>query len=181
MKIMAITLLRSRSWVILFLALFIAGCGFHLRGMAPLPPNIKVIGLQSINPYGSLTQLLKQILPSLGAQIVPVTDNPPIILAIDSDTFGTDSTVQSASSSTQQYTMTYVVVYHVEDAKGNTLFGPKQIHLSEIYSVNQNQVLSTDSVQQNTEHDLQQQAVIQIVTQLGSTSAQQALAKVASK
>lgn len=168
--------LRNRFWIIALCAALIAGCGFHLRGIAPLPSNVKVIGLKSVTPYGSLSQLLKQILPSLGAQIVPLSDNPPVILAIDSDTFSTDSTVQSASSSTQQYTMKYVVVYHVEDAKGKVIFGPKEVHLSEIYSVNQNQVLSTDSVQQNAEHDLQQQAVMQILTQLGSTSAQQALA-----
>lgn len=164
----AMTLLTS-------MAFLLAGCGFHLRGTPPLPPSIHEVGIQSSQPYGPLTLELTQILNAMHIQVTPLTQHPPLVLVVDDETFTSNTTTQSASSSTQQYIMYYTVVYHLADGKGNTIYGPKTIRVSEPYSVNQNQVLSTGSVEQSIQQELEQEAVYQIIQQLGSQDAQNAL------
>lgn len=165
-------------WLISLLAsmtLLLTGCGFHLRGNPPLPPNLHEISIQSSQPYGPLTLQLTQIFRSMHIQVVPPTQHPPVTIVIDSESVSNNTTIQSASSSIQQYIMYYTVVYHLVNAKAETIYGPKTITLSEPYSINQNQVLNTDSVQQSLEQELQQQVVYQIIQQLGSQDAQVAL------
>jgi LPS-assembly lipoprotein len=157
------------------MALLLTGCGFHLRGAPPLPPSFHEIGIQSSQPYGQLTLQLTQILNAMHVKVVPLTQHPAVVLVIDSEVFTSDTTTQSASSSTQQYIMYYIVTYHLANATGGTIFGPRTLKLSEPYSVNQNQVLSTGSVQQSLQQELEQEAVYQIIQQLGSQDAQTAL------
>lgn len=156
------------------LALLLTGCGFHLRGAPALPPNIHTMGIQSGSPYDNLTLQLTQVISSMGIKVVPVSEHPPLVMVIDNQVFSTNSYTQSASSSTQQYIMYYNIAYHITNGSNVTILGPKTITLSETYSLNQNQVLSTDSVEQSIQQQLQQDAVFQIITQLGSQDAQTA-------
>ncbi|NNM59155.1 MAG: hypothetical protein HKM04_05010 [Legionellales bacterium] len=162
--------------LVLSFTLFLSGCGFHLRGAPPLPPNLHRLGVQSNAPYGALTQNLTQVLKSIGLIISPANEHPPLSLVIDSESFSSTSYTQSSSSSTEQYIMYYTVTYHLINSKSESIWGPKVIKQSQIYSLNQNQVLSTDTVQQSVELQLQQDAVYQIIAQLGSSDAQAAIA-----
>ncbi|MBY0544891.1 MAG: hypothetical protein K2Q14_05000 [Gammaproteobacteria bacterium] len=155
--------------------LLLSGCGFHLRSNPPLPSNLHEMAIQSASPYGKLTQLLTSILTQMGVNIIPAIQKPPLTLVIDSEAFSSNSYTQSSSSSTEQYIMYYTIIYHLANAKGVSIFGPKVVRLAQQYSLNQNQVLSTDSVEQSVQSQMQQDAVYQIITQLGSTDAQVAL------
>lgn len=169
--------LKWHNAALIAMTLFLSGCGFHLRGAPPLPPNLKSLAVQSNAPYGPLTQNLTQVLSSIGLTIIPANEHPQLSIVIESEAFSSTSYTQSSSSSTEQYIMSYTVSYHLSDSKNATIWGPKVIKLSQIYSINQNQVLSTDSVQQSIQSQLQQEAVYQLISQLGSLDAQTALAK----
>jgi LPS-assembly lipoprotein len=163
----------------LFICL-LAGCGFHLRGSLPLTTELKVLAINSANPYGTLTLQLKQILQSMGAQIVPEESHPALTLFIDNESFTETSITQSASFSVQQYMMVFTVTYHLTDKKGNAIYSPKPVIVKQLYSVNQNQVLSTDAQLQTLQQEMQQTAVYQILSQLNSVEAKTALAKITS-
>lgn len=144
---------------LLAIGLVVSGCGFHLRGSLPLSTDLKILAINSSSPYGPLTLQLKQILKSMGAQVVATENHPPITIYIDNEGFTQNSVTQSASFSVQQYMMFYTVNYHVVDKAGRTIFGPKTITIKQLYSVNQNQVLSTDAQLQNLQQQMQQTAV----------------------
>lgn len=164
------------SFIVLLLGItLLTGCGFHLRGAAPLPPNIKSISLHSATPYSLLMQELKEIFVSMKIAVVTPTEHPDLILVIDSETFSSTSLVQSASSSTEQYIMYYTITYHLDDAKNQSIWGPKNLRLSQTYSINQNEVLTTGTIEQTIQQQLQQEAAGRIIVQLGSVDAQKAL------
>ena len=58
----------------ILLTLFLAGCGFQLRGQADLPPELAVVYIQSIQgtglPPGVLSRRLQTVLVGSGVRVV---------------------------------------------------------------------------------------------------------------
>ena len=166
--------LMKITWLFI-LTLSLTACGFHLRTQPPLPPEFKTLYIKSDDPYGQLTLQLEQILQSMGVKIVDTSKEAPVTLKIFNEQYTTSILSESASSSTKQYTLYLVVQYEILNNKGKILFGPKTVKEQSNYTVNENQVSSTDTQQASLKEEMQRDAVFSILMQLGSKDAMSAI------
>lgn len=148
--------------------LLITACGFKLRNEKPLPPELRVLAVESGTPYGLLTIQLKQLIRSLGVRIATDPTEAQMTLRIFDEAYRTITLSQSASASTKEYTMFFEVQFQLQDTKGKVLFGPRKIVASRNYMVNTDQVLSSTTEQETLQKEMQRDAVYQILNQLSS-------------
>ena len=165
------------SMLLLMTVITVAGCGFHLRGQtAPLPKELKTLYIDSGSPYGTLTLTLKQILRSLGTNIVKNPQDAPITLRIFHELFTSATFSESASTKTKQYIMHYTFDFQLQDNQQNIIYGPKSIATQQIYTVNEETVLSSNNEEAMVRNEIQHNAVYLLLAQLSADAVQQALA-----
>ncbi|HHA19376.1 MAG TPA: hypothetical protein ENK70_06695, partial [Methylophaga sp.] len=76
-------MMRSQSSVfIIFMLIMLAGCGFHLRGTAIIPDDLKVIYIQGVDTNKSLGLELKNSLIRNGVTVVNDYQKDSAILTI---------------------------------------------------------------------------------------------------
>ena len=170
-----------KTTLLFLLTLSLSACGFHLRKQPPLPPELKTLYLQSEQPYELLTLQLTQILQSMGVTLVDTPKEAPVTLKIFNERYTTSVLSESASSSTKQYTLFLTVQYEMLGTNGKVLFGPKTVKEQSNYTINENQVSSTNTQQNALKEEMQRDAVFSILMQLGSTDAINAVSGKANK
>lgn len=159
---------RIATFFLIGLVLLIAGCGFKLRSEKPLPPQLHSLYLVSSVPYGLLTLQLKQVIQSLGVQLIADPKEAQVTLRIFGENYITKTLTQSASASTKEYTLYYQVQFQLEDKAGKIIYGPKLITTFRNYMVNDEQVLSSTVEQQSLQAEMQRDTMYQIINQLSS-------------
>ena len=92
-------------------------------------------------------------------------------LEIRGETTSTDTLSQSASSSTTQYVLYYTVTYAITRQDGTVVFGPKTVSNQRNYTVNQAQVLSSNSQVTALTEEMQHDAISLMFDQLSSKQA----------
>jgi outer membrane lipopolysaccharide assembly protein LptE/RlpB len=98
-----------------------------------------------------------------------------VTLRIFDKNFSTSVLSESASSSTKQYILHLAISYQLQNAQGQILYGPKTLHNQRDFTVNENQVLSTDQHQQMLSIEMERDAVFMLLMQLGSPEVATAL------
>ena len=161
--------------ICILLCLILAGCGFHLRGHEPLPPQLHVLYIQSDNPYGAFTKLLNRTLHGIGIILAKSSKDAPYTLQIISETSNQELTSQGASGQLSTYLLTYSVVYQLLDVHGRVISGPTTVTASRSYSAAANQILGDTNVQSSLKSDMQLDAVVQLLNHLRSRNSVQAL------
>lgn len=171
-----ITLSRHvRYLCILMMLSLVTACGFHLRTQAIFPTALNPLYVQSSDPYGALTLELKQILRSQGIQLVEHRKEAKYTLEIRNQSTSTSTLSQSASSSTTQYILYYNLTYAITKQDGTVAFGPKTITSQRNYTVNQAQVLSSNTQVDALTTEMQHDTISLMFDQLSS---QQALSQI---
>lgn len=156
-------------WVFIIIIMnTITACGFHLRGNKPLPLEMQVLSIESSSPYQPLTLALTQILRSMGITIVNSPDEAPVTLKIFHELYTSTPFSESASTKIKQYTMHYTFDYQLQDKHRNIILGPKHIASQQIYTVNEETVLSTGHEQATIRNEIQRSAVFRLISQLSS-------------
>lgn len=82
-----------------------AGCGFHLRGVTQVPPELQTMLLESSDPYGSLTRFVRQQLRLSNINIVDDAmrkDIPTLRIMSSSDSQSTVSIFQDGTTAENQ-------------------------------------------------------------------------------
>lgn len=155
----------------------LVGCGFHLRGHEPLPPQLDVLYLETDEPYGPLTKQLQQILTSIGVALAPDATMAPVTLRIIADTYGQQLTAQSSSGQLNTYILTYTLTYQLLDKQGRFLQHVQVITTSRSYTISANQVLGDTAVQTSLQNDMRSDAINQLLNRLRARNTQKALAQ----
>lgn len=172
----ALTFPRYVCYLFLLTTLsLVTACGFHLRTHATFPTGLNPLYIQSGDPYGALTLELKQILRSQDIKLVDSRKQAKYTLEIRNEYTTTATLSQSASTSTTQYILYYNVIYAVTRQDGTVAFGPRTITSQRNYTVNQAQVLSTDSQVASLTEEMQHDTISLMFDQLSS---QQALGQI---
>jgi LPS-assembly lipoprotein len=171
-----INLSRYGSYLLLLMSIsLVTACGFHLRTQALFPTALNPLYVQSGQPYSALTLELKQILQSQDIKLVDRRKDAKYTLEIRDQSTSTATLSQSASSSTTQYILYYHVAYAITRQDGTVVFGPKTITSQRNYTVNQAQVLSSDSQVASLTAEMQHDTISLMFDQLSS---QDALSKI---
>lgn len=169
--------MKRLAWIML-LCLTLTGCGFHLRGNRPIAPSLKLVYVETDNIYGYLTLRLKEVLGSMHIHVTQSVSEAPVILKLFDEEFSTTNLSDSASSATKEYLLHYTISYQLLTPSGADIYGPKTIHTSRSYMVNEDQVLSSTNETTLLQQELQRDAMYQIINQLGSADVEEAIMQV---
>ncbi len=161
--------------LLIFSLLLLTGCGFHLRGHEPLPPALRVLYVQSNDPYGAFTKQLSQTLTAVGVTVTETSDTAPVALQILSEQSGQQLTSQGSSGQMSTYLLTYTVTYQLLDEHGRIIQAPQSVMATRAYSAAANQILGDLNVQSGLQTEMQRDAIVQILGRLRSHVTQQTL------
>lgn len=143
---------------VLFLAL--AGCGFHLRKEANLPPSMQRIVLVGVDPNSALGKDLAKALPRSGATIVDKAEDGVAVMKFVANAFNTDVLSVSGTARANEYSLRYHVEFLVEDVAGTALLPKQTIELSREFTFDASQALGvaaeTDLLTKELQRDMVQ-------------------------
>ncbi len=110
---------RLKPLGILLLVLCLSQCGFHLRGMAPLPPSFQKVYIQAPKEAHFLENELIRNLESYHVQVCDTSHNSYFQIIIDSVDFQKQVSNISSSTTPRQFQLIYTVNYHFIDTSQN--------------------------------------------------------------
>lgn len=154
--------------IICLLGFAVSGCGFHLRGHFPLPPQLHYLYLQTNNPYTPLSKDLRRALLTTGIRLATYPNAAPVTLNIISDTFGQSITSIGSSQQVTTYFLTYTVIYQLTDASGHVLLCPQTIITNRTYSIASNQILADTTTLTTLQIEMRRDAIFQMLNRLRS-------------
>jgi len=125
----------------------LAGCGFHLQGVARLPSVFAVTALESDDRYTDLHQALADSLKVAGARVVSRGEPAGAELEILSEDSGQRVLSVSATNSPTEYEVYYTVRYRVR-VDGREVLAPQSLTLNKDYSFDEAAILAKEQEQQ---------------------------------
>jgi LPS-assembly lipoprotein len=144
----------------------LAACGFHLRGEAHYAFDTLFLNAPAAQP---LTTDLRRSLEGTGsAQLVATPDKAQVILDIS----GVENSKQilslSGGGKVAEYLLTKRILFRVHDAGGNDWLPVSEILVRRSYTYNDTEALAKEAQEQRLWHEMQDDAVAQIVRRLQS-------------
>jgi LPS-assembly lipoprotein len=154
-------ILRRLSLVPLaFMAVLLAGCGFHLRKEAQMPASMKKVHIQIGDANSPLAKDLAKALPRSGTVMVDEVGPDIAIMNISANAFSTDVLSVGGNARASEYSLRYHVEFEVQDAAGTSLLPKQTIELSREFTFDASQALGvaaeTDLLTQELERDMVQ-------------------------
>ena len=163
----------SRTLLLVWAALLLSSCGFHLRGQAALPFDTLYIDA----PQSSVFAIQVRRVIGAGSR-TRVTNNPSeadATLKVLHELREKEILSLSAGGRARELQLRYRVQYQVVDRNKNLLAPPSEILLRRDYSFNDQAQLSKDSEEGLLYRDMENDAAQQLIRRL------QAAAKAATK
>lgn len=137
-----------------------AGCGFHLRQEATLPPSMQRMHIEIGDPLSALGRDLAKALPRSGVVVVEEVEPGVAVLNITANSFHTDVLSVSGRARANEYTIRYHVEFNVTDAAGATIVPTQVIELTRNFTFDASQALGisaeTDLLTAELERDMVQ-------------------------
>jgi LPS-assembly lipoprotein len=150
------------------LLLLTQGCGFHLRNQSQLPPSLRVMTLQSYDPYGSFTKQLAQTLRAYGATLITPPAHAPVTLEILRDKFSKQATSISATAQLTQYILMESMSFQIRNAQGQVIEGPLIITTTRNYTATFNQMLGATNDEELLKQEMQRDTIYQLFNRLST-------------
>ncbi|CAK0772737.1 LPS-assembly lipoprotein [Gammaproteobacteria bacterium] len=151
----------------LLIAVMMASCGFHLRGIGPegLPP----IYIDGGNSRTGIRLELEHILRGSGGQLVAVRDQARVILRLTQEDYQRWPLSISRQLSVQEYELIYTVAFQITDIAGKALSSLQTLSFTRDYSFSDTtQVLGKGNeealLRQEMIYDASRQILAQVLT-----------------
>lgn len=151
-------------------ALLVAGCGFQLRGAAPLP--FKSIFVQAAPTSQFATQLRHVVRASGSTQMAERPGEAQVILQIVSELQDKQILSISGGGRVSEYRLRYRVLFRLTDVKNREHIPASEIVLQRAYSYSDSQALSADYDEALLYRDMREDAVRQLVRRLQAAKLQ---------
>lgn len=140
--------------------LMIAGCGFHLRNEARLPPSMQRMHLEIADASGPMARDLVKSLARAGVQVVDKVEPGVAVMKFTANTLATDVLSVGGTARANEYAIRYHVEFLVEDAAGTALLPKQTIELSRDFTFDATQALGvaaqTDLLTKELQRDMVQ-------------------------
>ena len=128
---------------LLFAALLVSGCGFHLEGRTPLPESVKSAYVQATDQQTDFVQSLRKALLTSGARPAADKDKASSVVYILKDEVVRRTLSVSAQNKPNEYEVTYLVRFSVS-AGDKELLPPQEISATRSYSFNESLLLAKE-------------------------------------
>ncbi len=165
--------ITSSKYIALLFALFLlAGCGFHLRGILKLPPQLDSTYIQSDAPNSAFTQILQRLLIANHINVVSSPDQATATLTLSDLTTTNALTSLSGGAEAGQYTLYGSVQFSVTDNRtGKLLIPPTMVQNTRTFDSNATQALSAQAKINDLMSTLQNEMAQNIMNQLAKIRA----------
>lgn len=160
---------QLRLGFFIFLLFCLTSCGFHLRGSIPLAPPLYKLYLETKDPYGPLSQNIRQFLKMSGVTLVQKPEESTAILVILQEATSQQLLGISGTQQTRQYNLILNVAFQVTDPSGKVLVPPQVVSEVRSFTIKSDQILAGSNESANLYTQMRQSIVYSMMTRLGST------------
>jgi len=148
----------------LLVALMLGGCGFHLRGTVDIPPGMKNIRVNSVDP--ELGTRIEDLLRQSGALPQKGEKSPSTVLRVTSARFDRNVSTVDTRGKVTGYALVYTVNYSARRGDGTALLEGETLNLQRDYEFKSAEMLAKESEENFLRQDMVRDAAQQIVRQL---------------
>jgi LPS-assembly lipoprotein len=120
-----------------------AGCGFHLRGQAPLPAVVATPYVESEDRYSPLYAALDERLRAAGANPAPNAASASAVIRLHVDDTGRELLSVTADNKPGEYEVYYAAEFSVTSG-ATELLARKQVKLTRDYGYDESAVLAKE-------------------------------------
>ncbi len=167
-----------RSWLVLLLGIGIlsSSCGFHLRGLVELPPELDSIYIEGGLPNSQMREILRQKLIASKVNVLEQRQESGAVLRILKDE--TNRRIASINTAGQpnEYELKYSLSYQLEDGQGQQLLARRDLSQLRTYRYDPNNVLSIEEEAFRIKREMARAAVNQMLRQISAGMRQRARA-----
>ena len=158
-----------------FCALLLSSCGFHLRSDQSLPTPLRVLYVNSDDPYGTFTANLKKSLQAVGVYLTKTPNESAYILQVSQTNLGLTTTSAGNSNQATIYTGNYSVQISLMNNKQKVLVPTQIVKSTTTFIVNPQQTLSSTNQNDLIAKQLQYETINKIFAILTSEQIQKAV------
>ncbi|MBE0438817.1 MAG: hypothetical protein IBX57_03465 [Gammaproteobacteria bacterium] len=155
----------SNTFVTLLL-LAVAGCGFHLRGSADLPANIKKMYIQGADIKQDFGLALKRALSANGVTVLTDYQQGSSVLTVLENKTERRVLSVGADAKVSEYGLHGIVRFKVSDDKGQLILDEQSVEAQRDYQFNQDQVLASGNEERALREQLNQQLAQSVLRRL---------------
>jgi LPS-assembly lipoprotein len=132
----------------LLLCLQIAGCGFHVRGVASVPPEMSRTYISTSSKHTVFYRKIRTAFRSAGVDVVETPDEATAIFTVLEDNTGQRVVSVSARNVPREYEVWYTV--HYELSSGEKMLLPESMQtLTRDYTYDETEVLGKAREEEN--------------------------------
>lgn len=143
--------------------LVLSSCGWHLRGVEPLPEEFKTLYLSVPNETSELSRSLKQSLRAMGVNLTDKATDAAMTLAITDVKNNRRTVSTSGRGKAAEYELTSLLTYEIRNNEGATLYGPDTVSAEKIYLFDPNSVVSAFEEEQILRKEMQRDLIQQLM------------------
>ncbi|HKA46022.1 MAG TPA: LPS assembly lipoprotein LptE [Burkholderiales bacterium] len=151
-------------------ALFLAACGFQLRGQAILPFQTLYVQAPPTSPF--VIQLKRAVRSGSATRIMDRPEQAEAVLQILDESQEKEILSLGAGGRVREFQLRYRVQFRLTDEKNREHIPASEIVLRRDYSFNDDQALSKETEQANLYRDMRGDAVQQLVRRLQTAKMQ---------
>ena len=145
--------------MLLLLAALLAGCGFHLRGSADLPPAMSVTFITGVRPFGTLTDDFSAALRLRGIKVTDREQYATAVLHITEDSTEKQVLSVDINGKVLEYQIRQSIRFSVTAADGHPVVAEQTVALSRDYIFSSTDVLGKQREEQVVRATLQENLV----------------------
>ncbi len=153
-----------RHNVVFILMLFLAACGYHLRGAVEIPEQLKNVYVQGAS--GALYNALRSAVKSSNGRIVSIPKQAGIIIRILRDEMLPPRVLSlSSGGKANEFELEYRLRYELLDTEGKVLMKQQQVEVNKSYFNEQLEILAKNNEEDVIRKEMYRQAVRTIFSQ----------------
>ena len=164
-----------RGFAVVFCALALAACGFHLRGAAQLPFTTLNIALPESSALRA--DLARTIASSSQTVIVDNPKEAQAVLSVVSDAQTKNILSLNSAGRVREYELVRTFVFKVDGPAGQPLIVPSRIVMRRDITFNDDQVLSKEAEETLLWRDMQGDLLQQLLRRLAAANSKPATDK----
>ncbi len=149
-------------------SIFLSSCGFHLRGLVELPPELKSIYIDGGLPNSQMREILRQKLIASNVEVLEQRQDKGAVLRILKDETTRRIASINAAGQPNEYELKYMLSYQLDDGKGQPLLLAKSLSQLRTYRYDPNNILSVEEEEYRIKKEMARAAVNQMLRQISA-------------
>lgn len=154
---------KHLSSALLFSILLLQGCGWHLRGIQTLPPELQSLHLQTASDNSAFARSLKRSLKTMNVSLADTTADAPYTLSVSNINQSRRTLSTTGNAKVAEYELTSTVSYTIHNREGQQLIEPTQLNVARTYLYNADNAVSSFEEESLLRKEMQRELVQQLI------------------